>query len=38
VATLKIDGREIEMMLERTIGDPESDHRELKTSFERSLA
>jgi hypothetical protein len=38
VATLKIDGREIELMLERTIGDPETDHRELKTSFERPLA
>ncbi len=38
VATLKIDGREIEMMLERTVGDPETDHRELKTSFERSLS
>ena len=37
VATLKIDGRECEMMLERTIGDPESDHRELKTSFKRPL-
>jgi hypothetical protein len=37
VATLKIDGREIALMLERTVGDPESDHRELKTSFERSL-
>jgi hypothetical protein len=37
VATLKIDGRECGLMLERTIGDPETDHRELKTSFERSL-
>ncbi len=38
VATLKIDGRECALMLERTVGDPETDHRKLKTSFERSLA
>jgi hypothetical protein len=37
VATLKLDGRAAEMRLERTIGDPESDDRELHTSFERSL-
>ena len=24
-------------MLERTVGDPETDHRELHTSFERAL-
>ncbi len=33
-----IDGRAIELRLERTVGDPEQDHRELHTSFERSLA
>ncbi|MGH2987628.1 MAG: alkaline phosphatase D family protein [Solirubrobacterales bacterium] len=38
VATLTIDGRAAEIKLERTIGDPESDHRELHTSFERPLA
>jgi hypothetical protein len=37
VATLKVDGRSAELRLERTVGDPESDHRELHTSFERSL-
>jgi hypothetical protein len=37
VATLTIDGRECSLMLERTVGDPETDHRELKTSFDRSL-
>jgi PhoD-like phosphatase len=38
VATLTIDGRAAEIKLERTIGDPETDHRELHTSFERPLA
>jgi hypothetical protein len=38
VATLTIDGRSAEIKLERTIGDPETDHRELHTSFERPLA
>ncbi len=38
VATLLIDGRRCELKLERTIGDPETDHRELHTSFERRLA
>jgi hypothetical protein len=38
VATLTIDGRRAEMKLERTVGDPEEDHRELHTSFERALA
>ena len=38
VASLTIDGRAIELRLERTVGDPEQDHRELHTSFERSLA
>jgi hypothetical protein len=37
VATLILDGAEATMKLERTVGDPESDHRELHTSFERSL-
>jgi hypothetical protein len=38
VATLKIDGRAAEMMLERTVGDPDTDYRELHTSFERALS
>ena len=39
VATLTIDGpRGAELKLERTVGDPETDHRELHTSFERPLA
>ena len=38
VASLFIDGRSAEMRLERTVGDPESDRRELHTSFERSIA
>jgi hypothetical protein len=38
VGTLTIDGRRAEARLERTVGDPESDHRELHTSFERELA
>ncbi len=37
VATLTFNGREGEMKLERTVGDPESDTRELHTSFKRSL-
>jgi hypothetical protein len=37
VATLMLDGRRSVAKLERTVGDPESDHRELHTSFERSL-
>jgi hypothetical protein len=37
VATLSIDGRSAELRLERTVGDPESDHRELHTSFERAI-
>lgn len=37
VATLTFDGAEAQMKLERTVGDPESDTRELHTSFERSL-
>jgi hypothetical protein len=38
VATLTIEGREATMKLERTVGDPDTDHRELHTSFERRLA
>jgi hypothetical protein len=38
VATLLLDGRRAEIKLERTVGDPESDDRELHTSFERRLA
>ena len=38
VATLSLDGRSASMKLERTVGDPEEDHRELHTSFERPLA
>jgi hypothetical protein len=38
VATLTIEGRRAELKLERTTGDPETDHRELQTSFERSIA
>ncbi len=37
VATLTISREEAEIRLERTVGDPESDQRELHTSFERSL-
>ena len=37
VATLTFEGRDAAMVLERTVGDPETDHRELHTSFERSL-
>jgi hypothetical protein len=38
VATLVLDGRRGWIKLERTVGDPEEDHRELHTSFERALA
>jgi phosphodiesterase/alkaline phosphatase D-like protein len=38
VATLTIDGRSATMRLERTVGDPEADQRELQKSFERALA
>ena len=38
VATIAIDGRRADVRLERTIGDPESDERELEPSFERRLA
>ncbi|MQA73897.1 MAG: alkaline phosphatase family protein [Solirubrobacterales bacterium] len=37
VATLELDGRAAKLKLERTRGDPETDDRELQTSFERSL-
>lgn len=35
---MTLDGRNAELLLERTVGDPETDHRELHTSFERRLA
>jgi hypothetical protein len=38
VSTLELDGRRGSIKLERTVGDPEEDHRELHTSFERPLA
>jgi phosphodiesterase/alkaline phosphatase D-like protein len=38
VATLLVDGRHAELKLERTVGDPDTDERELHTSFERTLA
>ena len=38
VATLTIEGRGAELKLERTVGDPDSDRRQLHTSFERPLA
>lgn len=38
VATLVLDGRRAQLKLERTVGDPESDRRELHTSFERSIS
>ena len=38
VATMTIDGRAATIKLERTVGDPESDRRELHTSFERAIA
>ncbi|HEX2128583.1 MAG TPA: alkaline phosphatase D family protein [Solirubrobacterales bacterium] len=38
VATLSLQGRQATLKLERTVGDPDSDHRELHTSFERPLA
>jgi hypothetical protein len=37
VGSLAIEGRRATARLERTVGDPETDHRELHTSFERSL-
>ncbi len=37
VATLTLDGRSASLLLERTVGDPETDQRELHTSFERAL-
>jgi hypothetical protein len=38
VATMRIEGREATLRLERTVGDPEEDTRELHTSFERRIA
>jgi hypothetical protein len=37
VATLVLSARSASLKLERTVGDPESDHRALHTSFERPL-
>ncbi len=37
VATLTLDGRKAAVKLERTVGDPESDERQLHTSFDRAL-
>jgi hypothetical protein len=38
VGTVTLDGRSASLKLERTVGDPESDHRELHTSFDRQLS
>ena len=38
VATLTITEAEAEIRLERTVGDPETDERQLHTSYERSLS
>lgn len=38
VATMTLDGRSASVLLERTVGDPDTDERELHTSFDRSLA
>jgi hypothetical protein len=38
VATLTIAGREASIKVERTVGDPESDRRQLHKSFERAIA
>jgi PhoD-like phosphatase len=37
VATLTLRGRDASLRLEKTVGDPESDRRELELVFERSL-
>jgi hypothetical protein len=37
VATLTLDGRRASLKLERTIGDPRLDKRQLVTSFDRRL-
>ena len=37
VATLSLDGRQATLKLERTIGDPKLDKRQLTTSFERRI-
>jgi hypothetical protein len=37
VGSLEIEGRRATARLERTVGDPETDHRELHPSYERSL-
>jgi hypothetical protein len=38
VGTVIVDGREASMRLEKTVGDPESDRRELELVYERRLA
>jgi hypothetical protein len=38
VASLHFDGCSAEMILRRTVGDPEADEREFDVSFERALA
>jgi hypothetical protein len=38
VATITLEGRQARMKLEKTVGDPQSDHRSLETVFERRLA
>jgi hypothetical protein len=38
VATIMLEGRAARMRLEKTVGDPHSDERNLETVFERSLA
>jgi PhoD-like phosphatase len=38
VATLTLDGRGCQMQLEKTVGDPDSDSRDLELVFERRLA
>jgi hypothetical protein len=38
VATVEVAGRRAGLKLEKTVGDPESDERELETVFERRLA
>jgi hypothetical protein len=38
VAAITVRGREASIRLARTVGDPDSDERELDTSFNRRLA
>ena len=37
VATITLEGRQARMKLEKTVGDPQSDRRNLETVFERRL-